>query len=81
MPRPTAERVRPSPPRWTPLRGDPAEVVYGIGKPGDITVAEALTGGYPELVTTMKSLPPTSRIRYAFGAPGDASTLYADVAR
>jgi len=70
---------------WDRLFGtfekEEAEVVYGIGKPGDITVAEALTGGYPELVTTIKSLPPTSRIRYAFGAPGDASTLYADVAR
>jgi len=63
---------------WDRLFGtfekEEAEVVYGIGKPGDITVAEALTGGYPELVTTMKSLPPTSRIRYAFGAPGDALT-------
>ncbi len=70
---------------WDRLFGtfekEAAEVVYGIGKPGDITVAEALTGGYPELVTTMKSLPTTSRIRYAFGAPGNASALYADVAR
>jgi len=70
---------------WDRLFGtfekEAAEVVYGIGKPGDITVAEALTGGYPELMTTMRSLPPTSRTRYAFGAPGDASTLYADVAR
>ena len=55
-----------------------AEVVYGIGEQDDITVAEALTGGYPEQVTTMKTLPPASRIRSAFGAPGDPFTVGTD---
>lgn len=53
-----------------------AEVVYGIGQPGDITIGDALTGGYPELVTNLRTLPSiTSRARYALGAPGDPLTL------
>lgn len=67
---------------WDRLFGtfeeETTDVVYGIGKSGDISVGEALTGGYPELVTTMRTLPPSSWIRHAFGAPGDPFTARSD---
>ncbi len=65
---------------WDRLFGtfekEEADVIYGVGKQGDITVAQALTGGYPDLMTTMRTLPTTRlRVRYAFGSPGDPLSM------